>query len=404
MILISCTHDSGSDSVDYMKRAMEHGNNFRYDSSLYYLTLAEKDYNENDDKKGLMKVYNGLGKVFYETGNFILSKEYYLKSLEISEDINAQKWKMHILNNLGDTERSLGNYEESSKYLISALVMSQNINKDSLFSYKLYNNLANLYYDNDQIDSAKKYYLKAYELSNNLIVRNRNSILNNLGGLYYKLGLLDSAIYYYKFSFEEAIKISDTLNMILSLKNSYSILEHETDENEILEIYQNTTSSFVKGTSAYLLYKKNKDDDINKAYYFISESIKYFKKSGDFKELINSIKLIIPLSEKLNKEMERQKYYKLLFEIIDEINAKNIDNKRYIDLAEKQYHLEIMKKNLKLKDKELQKTRYFKLGLIILIIFSIILVSIIIKLKKTSNERNQVLYNFSDFLKNRRNI
>jgi tetratricopeptide (TPR) repeat protein len=397
LILISCTNDS--DPVDYMKRAMEHGNNFRYDSSLYYLTLAEKYFDDNDDYMGLIKVYNGLGKVYSETGNFLLSKEYFTKSLEISEEINALKWKMHILSNLGDTERSLGNYDESSKYLMSALFMSKNINNDSSFTCKLFNNLGNLYFDNNQVDSAQKYYMLAYDLSKKLGIRNKNFLLNNIGGLYNKLGIVDSSEYYYKLSIKEAFLNNDTLNIINSMYNLNKNFEYKNDNNVIFDFYHNASSHYVKGTSAFLLYKITKDDDIERAYFFLSESIKYYEKSGDFQGLISSIKYIISLTERLNKDKERKKYIQLLFKKIDEISTKNIDNIRNIELAEKQHHIEIMKKNLELKDKELQKARYFKIGTVIFFLFSLTLIIVIIKLKKTSNEKIQILNNFSDFLK-----
>lgn len=63
--------------------------------------------------RGLLNGYNQKGHVYWDLGDFITSREYYQRALPWADSINSPRGKAIVLNNLGSAERMLGNYSEA---------------------------------------------------------------------------------------------------------------------------------------------------------------------------------------------------------------------------------------------------------------------------------------------------
>lgn len=112
----------------------------------------------------------------------------------------------------GDSKKAVKIYEE-------AILAAQKINYLNGIA-SLYNNRGNCFYNSNDIDSAKHYFLKAYGFAekagdNNLKLR----LLNNIGSISYMYGDLKEAMEYY----EKGLKMESSLHLeegnVISLNN-----------------------------------------------------------------------------------------------------------------------------------------------------------------------------------------
>lgn len=89
--------------------------NYNFKQSNFLLNKAllkgEKTYNQKD----LFRLYFSIGNTNKYLNKFDLSKEYYIKSLELSENVSSEK-RAAIYLNLGELERILGNYKDAILY------------------------------------------------------------------------------------------------------------------------------------------------------------------------------------------------------------------------------------------------------------------------------------------------
>lgn len=87
--------------------------------------IQEIDNNFNHDEFSLSSAYNLLGNIYNRTGEFVLAREMYLKSLDIVSDASViQRIKSFNFNNIGVISFKLGNFNESLNYYMQALELA----------------------------------------------------------------------------------------------------------------------------------------------------------------------------------------------------------------------------------------------------------------------------------------
>ncbi|MCL2435507.1 MAG: tetratricopeptide repeat protein [Lentimicrobiaceae bacterium] len=183
-----------------------------YDYFMKALHLCEK-YNLASYKPG---IYLNIGVVYYHLHQYDMTKEYYLKALELCSDSAGIAL---ILNNLGANEIVNGNLDSSFYYVTKAYQISKRHN--DAFLAGILNNFASYYQNKKQYDSAFYYYhLSLYNSRKNNEIDKEASFLSDIGKLFFEVKKIDSALYYINLS----NKIASENNFLKTLSSNYLTL------------------------------------------------------------------------------------------------------------------------------------------------------------------------------------
>jgi CHAT domain-containing protein len=115
---------------------------YQFDSARYYYQLAEQVTNRFPTLPERERLYNKIGTLYYEEGNFHQSLNYFTKALSLLDTTNpANNFLMvNYYNNIAITNRKLGRYQQALNTY--QLLLPYNINRDGLM-----HNIASIYLD-----------------------------------------------------------------------------------------------------------------------------------------------------------------------------------------------------------------------------------------------------------------
>lgn len=114
---------------------------------------AAKYFEKAGNKRSYALAWRNIGKTYYLNNRDSIALNYILKADSIIKKVGTIKEQEEIYNNLGNLYAAMGNIDKAkSSYLKS-------ISSDSLVNAPTYLALSHLFYDNNNLDSAK-YYLR----------------------------------------------------------------------------------------------------------------------------------------------------------------------------------------------------------------------------------------------------
>ncbi len=150
------------------------------------MSLREADSLENllsrADDTSKIDLYNKLS-MFYRHNHFNKGMEYAIYAINLSESINDYPRIIKSYNTLAINQRNANFLLEALGNFKNAFLIAQKFNVDSILGFCA-NNVARLYLENNQLDSAKKYIYIALKDSN------KNKNLHNLSYAYLNYGIL----------------------------------------------------------------------------------------------------------------------------------------------------------------------------------------------------------------------
>jgi tetratricopeptide (TPR) repeat protein len=192
-------------------------NNLEYEKSLELFFSAKKIFEEKSSISGdLGSVYNRIGGVYYDQGDYDKASKYWEKNLQIREILNDSLGLLSAYNNIGEIYRLSGDYNKALEYYNNAITINTVLQKPIYFPI-IYDNIGNIYISTKQYDSAIKYLNKGLEIA----IREKNKkrqavVYNSLGNLYLALDDFNNA----KNSFLRANGIGMRLSNLEILKES----------------------------------------------------------------------------------------------------------------------------------------------------------------------------------------
>ncbi|MBS1599225.1 MAG: tetratricopeptide repeat protein [Bacteroidetes bacterium] len=193
-------------------------NTGKLDSMLTYVTRLLDIAHELNDDSLLVMTYNDLGNALEFKSDYPVALEFYLKALRLAENKMSAKMIQPMYNNIGLIYMDLGNYKECLNYLKKSLKYLPEAAKESAeFPVIIYENLAETYLALDNIDSALYYIRLSYDLDLKINDNySRSNILYDLGLVYEKLGKPELAVSYYK----QSIAFSDSTGDLFHLADA----------------------------------------------------------------------------------------------------------------------------------------------------------------------------------------
>jgi signal transduction histidine kinase/Tfp pilus assembly protein PilF len=393
----------------YKLLGIAHYMKFEKSKAIYFDSVAIGYYSLTENNKGVGAVYNNLGVLFAETGEYQTANKYYKKSLELRRITNDLKGIGDSYANLGNNYLSLGNYPEALKNTFLGIRYRQQINNQIGLSNS-YMNLGTVYYQLGELKKAEHYIRKCIQLSEEIgNLSEMSNRLINLGGVQYFIGKYDSAIV----SFQKAATIAKEQQNIESLILAYSNLgdtymaKQQYEKaletfNEAFSLLNDDTDNRYKSTlysSIGAVYGAK--GEYPKAITFTEKGYELAIADNNKPTLKNITELLSKYHEKNNNLGLALKFHKIYAAYKDsllgeETKQKTKDLEVAFEFEQKERAITLLEKDNKLKATQ---NKYQQAGLIILII---LLMWAITSFILTNNSRKKL--NHANILVNQQKV
>ena len=241
IVLISCDNLSQKSYSPEEKQAINtFVKNINDTDSLQALI---KQYEIEGSKYGLIAVYNAIGKKQNGKSNFGQAIDYYSESLEIAEALKDTIEIVKALNNIGFSVRRLGSFDESANYYYRILELCDTysgdnhdeINENRLNALNSIGNIHKWLGNIEAADSILRVTLQGEHEINNLNGLAKNYA--NLASIFRDKGQVDSAWVYYNLSMKYNVEAGNQYGIELSHVNFGNMYRYEEKYNEALAEY-----------------------------------------------------------------------------------------------------------------------------------------------------------------------
>jgi two-component sensor histidine kinase/tetratricopeptide (TPR) repeat protein len=335
---------------------------------LYISGLELAEQNKRDSSIACILLHQGIDQYFY--GNYIEAKEYYHEAIdkyaEIPEEIKTRRIKINeanAYNNLGIIVKKQGLYPIALQNYQIALAIRTKL-KDTVQIANTELNIGNLYNQLRNLDKSKEYYLKARRtyllLGNDFGLASAN---HNLGLVNEILKDYDGALDAYRKSYVVYKKLKRTKSMGITLNNigNVFIILNIYDSayiylNDALLLYQNVDDSV--GICAVMHNLGNYYSNINndeKAEYYYSNSIEIARNQELIEKEVDISRSLASYHKKKNNYKKAFYYLNLVDEL--ELSYKSDEAEERFQRLDEHYREEANKKNLAIKELELQNSK-----------------------------------------------
>ena len=363
-----------------------------YDKAIEYQNMSlEIEKNINNQRETVARLID-IGTVYEYSGNYQKALAYYNQALKLQREIKDKEGIANVLNYLGNVYHTWSKYEKALEYYLESLKIQEELNFQKGIAIAV-NNIGVVYYDWGNLDKALKYFTQGLEiekkLEDNLGIAQS---INNIAIIYDEKGNRKKALEYYNKSFELAKKVNDKVSMAISLSNIGEFYKTEKQFDKAMDYYQKSLQ-LDKGI--------NNRKSIGETYNLIgslyaeqgnyTKALKYYKKSLTIIKPLNLLLAMAEnykgMSEAYNKIGNYKKayeyhvdYHKINDSVFNETLAKQLSmlqTSYEIDKKEKEIKLLNAEKNLnelEINEKKEQITRQRNIGLGLIIVVSVIVI------------------------------
>ena len=289
------------------------------DSVIYYLKKAIFLYDNNldADDNAAGNVYMNAGRIYKDRQKYQTALNYLLKAYERFNDAGNLKGLASTSSAIAHIHNDLKNTDKAFQYYYESLNLRLKLN-DTLNISRSYNNLANAFKEDKEIDSAMFYYRKS------LALKSRNNIstaknLYNIGICYYLQDKNDSANIYYKKSLEIYRNYNDSLE-IGKTYNELVCVALLNDEILLSKQYLDSTDVYITAASYPRDIYRNHE---MKALYFAR--IGNYKKAYEYQKKYDKlytavfnkgqVDLVKLLQERFESEQRKRENLQLTYSV-----------------------------------------------------------------------------------------
>ncbi|HEY1040813.1 MAG TPA: tetratricopeptide repeat protein [Bacteroidia bacterium] len=130
------------------------------DSGMQLALEALKLAKAIDYKHGQASIYNTIGTIYHDEGNYPKAVESYTTARKYSEAIGNKHMSGVIYANMGNTYESIGDFSSAKFYMFESLRIFKELGETKRFT-SCYLNIGILYAESGEVDSAMYYYNEA---------------------------------------------------------------------------------------------------------------------------------------------------------------------------------------------------------------------------------------------------
>lgn len=183
-------------------------------ASLFLQSYENALADGNDS--GLCLVAGNLGSVFFTLKDYDKAEKYYGISREQAEELNWFQQAIEASHNLASVEQLRGNYDEAIAINLRVYELAQSMG-DSAMMLTVLHNVGSIYGQQEQLDSALEYYLKALKMQEYAEGFMRPNLYANIATCYWQRKEHDLALVY----FRESVAQADSLGFPIPKRLAY---------------------------------------------------------------------------------------------------------------------------------------------------------------------------------------
>ena len=205
--------------------------------------FIEKSGREDAD---VGKLFNNIGRVFYNQGDYEKALTYYKKSLEINESVQESDnpSAAATYDNIAQVYDKQGDYEKALEYFKKALAIRERVlGPDHSSTATTYNNMAVLYDHQGDYEKALEYFEKALAICERMLGPDHPdtaTIYNNMAGVYDNQSDYEKALEYFKktLAIRERVLGPDHPDTAATYNNMALVYDKQGDYKMALEYYE----------------------------------------------------------------------------------------------------------------------------------------------------------------------
>lgn len=253
----------------------------------YYSRYKNILLKNTDDKYTLAGIYNAIGVILYYQADYDESLSYYLKSINIFEEIDNKKGISDCYNNIGIIYQNQNNNSKALYYHFKSLAIKYELN-DTIGEATSYNNIGEIYRSQNQFEKALNYYYKGLNIKENTNdISGISTACNNIGYIYLETNKLDSAFAFITRSVNYSLETGDRFNIAesyLSMGEYFKkIKNYSKSENYYLKAYN---LSKELGAPEIIIKSAENLSEISSISENYKQAFYYFK---DFKNITDKL-------------------------------------------------------------------------------------------------------------------
>jgi signal transduction histidine kinase/tetratricopeptide (TPR) repeat protein len=315
------------------------------------------------EKYQRISIYNSLGNIYNEIGEYAKTADYFFQSLRIASDINDNYLLAQTCNRLSQFFASLNNFEKAEQYLKQSIHYTEKLSNPSQLAYRL-NQLGNLYYRFEDYTSALVYYKQTLDVRKELNdLKSIAQTYNNLGNTYRKSNNPQRALHYYLKALDLYVSINDKVQQCYVLNNlgnteqemqsDVSAIEYFT---EAYNLSKEVDNKFILALTARKLgeYQRNKSN-FQDAIRLFNESYTIGVKTNHSLLQQNALFQLYETHKEQNRLTEALDY----FEKYTEIYQRELEKKNNQQIFETQlsYQLQLKSDTIRAIETDLFKSQ-----------------------------------------------
>lgn len=215
-ILEAATFDSASDSLNaegWRIRGLAHYYQGQFDSALVSLSLAQGLTDSSECDQQAFRIANALAVMLHSKKLISEALPHYMRAIRCAEVIGEEPSQAKVFNNLGVLYREYGQYELAHTYTKRALAIYERLDHTADMAGTL-NNLGQIYLAQERLDSAETLFARSIAWKKEAgDLRGLANSFNNIGLVYVRSGRPSKALSTYR----EAMRIREKVGDIAGL-------------------------------------------------------------------------------------------------------------------------------------------------------------------------------------------
>ncbi len=175
------------------------------DSILYYAEyIRSESANLNFNKGDVLSLR--LKGIYEEmNSNYPQAISYYLQSLDAARKINHTAYEISALSDLAIAYAGIKNPHKAKEFYLQAAELSRGQQNEIYSTVSTFNNLAAIYTQLEQYDSARIFLEEALEIGKPVAGMDLSSTYNNLGNVYFHKKDYPKALEYFQFNYNQHV-------------------------------------------------------------------------------------------------------------------------------------------------------------------------------------------------------
>jgi tetratricopeptide (TPR) repeat protein len=240
------TNDDEVVSIVYNNLGLVYADKGEWDKAIEFYEKSLETKEKVGDVHGMARTYNNLGLVYADKGEWDKTIEFYDKSLETFEKVDDVHGMAQTYGNLGIVYARKGEWDKAIEFYEKSLETKEKVGNVHGMA-QTYNNLGLVYADKGEWDKAIEFYEKDLKISEKVgDVHGMAQTYGNLGIAYARKGEWDKAIEFYEKYLKILEKVGDVHGMAQTYGNLGLVYADKGEWDKAIKFYEKNLETFEK--------------------------------------------------------------------------------------------------------------------------------------------------------------